>query len=246
MFSAIPLLSCVLTSYLSLQVLETQEQDHDMPISQVGASHIMSSGPASLRKESPLLNLPLELRLRIYNFCFPFERLDLTVICWTGPRKATPCHRPVQLLRTCQAIRAEAEPMLRQNTIIVSDAWYLAFNSKPSMLIQHLEIKVDTVDVEGLFNRRLSVPPEVKSLQLINWHCDLSCDWFCYDGCWKSVRRMAATLFAESSNFNVLEDFSDGREEVVFGMRYEQELSRLNNYGEVIMVKPDTGRYPAQ
>ena len=199
----------------------------------------MSYQHASRNKWSLLLDLPLELRLHVYGFCFPVEWIDLTVIGWDGPIITDELDRPVQLLRTCRAIRIEAEPILRRNSIFVSDTRFLTTYQQPPAFLEHLEIELDTDDVESLHECSLSVPQMIKSLQLI-YRPD---DDYCIDERWNSLRREAVILFADSVNFNVLEDFSEGSEEIVFGMRYEQKLLGLKNRGKVIMLKPDIGTY---
>ena len=167
MFSALLLLSYALKSSLSLQRSETPGRQCYMPISQIATSHNMSYERASRNKWSLLRDLPLELRLCVYGFCFPTEWIDLTVISRASPSIVDECDRPVQLLRTCRAIRIEAEPVLRRNTIFVSDTRFLTSRHQPTMRIEHLEIELDTFDFEKLHECDLSVPPGVKSLQLI-------------------------------------------------------------------------------
>ena len=215
-----------------------QEQHFHVPNYQVGALHRMSYEPASRNGRSLLLDLPLELRLRIYEFCFPFQRVDLTVLDWDGPIIMDACCQPVQLLRTCRAIRIEAEPVLRRNTIFVGETQIITPYPQSPIVMQHLEIEMDRHDVDYFCDLERSVPPRVKTLQLIY----RSYDDYYIDAAWNKLRREAVKLFADSASFNVLEDFSESGE-VVFGMRYEKDLSQLKNRGEIIMLKPDIGTY---
>lgn len=107
------------------------------------------------------------------------------------------------------------------------------------MLIEHLEISVCNFNIDCLSRYYVSFPAELKSLILF-------CEPDAYsraDSRWNRLRREAVILFADSCNFNVLEDLSGDVEEVAFGMRYEPDLSQSKNRGEVIMLKPYIGTY---
>ena len=243
MFFALPLLSYTFTSCSSLQRSQNSIPQCYVPKKQVGKSYSMLCQREARNQRSLLLDLPLELRLLVYGFCFPFERIDLMVLTSDEPLIVDASDRPVQLLRTCQAVRAEAEPVLRRNTVFASSSKFVRWPQvRPSMLIEHLEISVCDFNSGYLSRYYVGFPAELKSLILF---CELD-DCSRVDSCWNRLRRDALIIFAETPNFNVLEDLSEDPEEVVFGMCHVKELSALENRGQIIMVKPDCKRYLAQ
>ena len=143
MFFALPLLSYTFTSCSSLQRSQNSIPQCYVPKKQVGKSYSMLCQREARNQRSLLLDLPLELRLLVYGFCFPFERIDLMVLTSNEPLIVDASDRPVQLLRTCQAVRAESEPILRQNTVFASSSLFMRWpQARWSMLIEHLEISV--------------------------------------------------------------------------------------------------------
>ena len=110
-----------------------------------------------LKPKSAFLSLPLEARLRIYEYIFIDKR---QIIFYCKPPADHPI--PPSILRTCKQIHKEACPILySENTFLISEPervlkWFLQIGRANIKLLNNIRIFVDPVmsTTDTIFGRR--------------------------------------------------------------------------------------------